>query len=131
LQGRLQAARSEAVGVALHCLRDHRVAVGAAPADAFGEGLEMHMEVLVLLETEQQIHRALQQAGEQPGALGKGCRLTEEVGHGGAPAVQRHPITGDGQPLAALQALGQLQHGRRVQFADLDQPQVVGAGLVQ
>jgi len=45
--------------------------------------------------------------------------------------VQRHAVAGNRQPLAAFQALGQLQHHGRVQLADLDQAQVAGAGLAE
>ncbi len=48
--------------------------------------------------------------------------MAEEIDPCIAPAVQRNPVAGDGQPFAAIQTLAQLQHDRRVQFADLDEP---------
>jgi len=45
--------------------------------------------------------------------------------------MQRHTVTGNRQPFAIFQALIELQHDRRVEFADLDQAQVAGPGFAQ
>ena len=109
----------------------HYVALAAPPLDALGERLQIDVKAFVLFQAEQQVGRALQQAGQQPWALRKGCRLAEKVSVGDSPAVQRYAITGDGQPFAGIQALGQFQHGCGVEFTDLDQAQIARPGFVQ
>src|SRR5690554_3910876 len=71
LQGRFQTARGQLVGVTLHALLHHGVAVAAAPADLLGERLQPYPVAVALLQAEQQIDRALQQPGHQPWPLGK------------------------------------------------------------
>ena len=77
-----------------------------AEIDAIGEGLQMDMKLPSMFQTEQQIRRALQQAGQQPRPLWERGRLAKKVGRGDARALQRHSITGDGQPFALIQPLG-------------------------
>src|SRR5690606_38592685 len=92
LQGCLQATSGQRIGIALDPLRHHRIAFAAAPGDALGKGHQMDAVARTMLETEQQVHRTLQQPGQQPRALGEVCWLAEKVCGGGTRAMQRHAV---------------------------------------
>src|SRR5690606_32864716 len=108
LQRCLQATRRQLIGVALHTLLHDRIALAAAPANALGEGVQVDPVAFAVFQTEQQVDRAFQQPGQQPGPLWKCGRLAEEIRCGGTCAMQRNAVAGDGQPLAVLEAPGQL-----------------------
>src|ERR1700712_3604646 len=118
---RLQAVVRQTVGITLGPSCDHLLTITAPPLDGLGKGLEYHAVTARPLEAENQVDRALQQAGEQPWALRESRRMTEEVAAPVAPSVWRPAAAGDRQPLPAVKALAQLQHDRRVQLADLYQ----------
>ncbi|MOA58053.1 hypothetical protein D3C78_1823640 [compost metagenome] len=47
----------------------------------------------------------------------------QKINQGGAVALQRHAVAGNGKPFATLQPLRQVQHDGRIQFADLNHAQ--------
>ena len=118
----LQAVVAQAVGVERGPVVDHLLAVIASPHHFAGKGFEDDSITAFVFEAEHQIDRAFEQSCQQPRALGECCRIAEETDLYMAPAIEWYAVTGDGQPFAVFQALVELQHHRRVEFTDLNQP---------
>src|SRR5450830_2112833 len=127
----LQAVMAQALGVTGGPLGDHLFAVAAFPLHCFSEGFESDAVAALEFYAEQQVDRAFQQSGQEPWTLLERGGLAEEVHSYMASAMQWYAVAGNRQPFAAIQALAQLQHHRRVQFADLDQPQIGRPGFAQ
>src|SRR5471032_1702498 len=131
LLGRFQAELAQACGVARGPQGDDLLAGSALPFDQLRERLDGQAIATVVFQAHQQVDRAFEQPGQQPRALRERRVNAEEIHAHLAPAVQRHAVAGNRQPLAVVQALAEQQRGRRVQFADLDQAQMRGPGFAQ
>src|SRR6185312_11223838 len=117
----------ESIREALRLARERRVALGARPAEALGEGLEVDVIGAGSAQTEQQVHWALEECTEQIRSYRKRCDSAEKANVDGASAVHRNPIARDDDPLAAIDTLLQHERGRRSEVGHLQQLELRGA----
>ncbi len=122
LQGGRAAVMRQTVGIALRQCLQGRATGFARQFYALGEVLEVDMETSTLGEAEEQVDRALEQAGEDERPLREGGGRAEKFGRARSAIFSRRgAVADDEQEFATLDFFREFDGGVRAELGDLDQ----------